>query len=650
MLGKSKYHIKLGFFSRLAAAWAIILLPGIATAQICPPNIDFEDGTFSGWKCYTGSVQAVGGENVISLTQQGGPVSDRHTIIPAGSGSDYFGGFPVNCPNGSGYSVKLGNSSGGGRAEGISYEFTIPANQNIYSIVYHYAVVFQDPKHEIYQQPRLEIEAKNVTDNEIISCSSFFFYPFGSLLPGFNVSPTQQDTTDVWYKDWSAVSINLNNKAGKTIRLFFKTADCTFTRHFGYAYIDVDTDCSSEFIGNAFCRGDTVASITAPFGFQGYTWYNSNFSQVLGLSQTLLLRPPPPSGTLLAVELIPYGGYGCPDTAYATMLDTMTVRSYAGPDMVSCNENPVPLGTIPKPGLVYEWTPVAGLNDPHISNPRAGPNITTDYVLSTRSFGGGCVATDTVQVIASVIDTNLTLLGKPAYCITSGDSAVLLVPPTTSIQWFNNGVAIPGATQRRYRVPQSGQYHAFLINERGCSIATGKKDILIEIPRRGIRYQVVNAAVNVAMQLEARDFAQTALWSPTLHLSDPNSFKPIFKSDEAQEYNIRLVTIGGCTTMDTQLVKVFKDIDFYVPNAFTPNGDGLNDYLKPVAAGIKTVHYFKIFNRWGELIFDLSKDPAGWNGEYKGLPQPMQTVVWMAEGTGADGNVYRKRGTAILIR
>ena len=58
--------------------------------------------------------------------------------------------------------------------------------------------------------------------------------------------------------------------AGKTIRLFFKTADCTFRRHFGYAYIDVNTECSSEFTGATYCPDDTAVTVTAPYGYQNY--------------------------------------------------------------------------------------------------------------------------------------------------------------------------------------------------------------------------------------------------------------------------------------------------------------------------------------------------------------------------------------------
>ena len=101
---------------------------GSATwAQQCPPNIDFEAGNFNGWTCYTGYVEAVGQENVITL-YPGSPQYDRHTMYARSAyvETDRYGGFPVVCPNGSGHSIRLGNDYGGGQAEGVSYEFTIP--------------------------------------------------------------------------------------------------------------------------------------------------------------------------------------------------------------------------------------------------------------------------------------------------------------------------------------------------------------------------------------------------------------------------------------------------------------------------------------------------------------------------------------------
>lgn len=535
-------------------------------------------------------------------------------------------------------------------AEGISYEFTIPANQNIYSLIYHYAVVFQDPNHQEYEQPRLEIEITNLTDNQIIYCSSFTFIPYGSLLPGFYISPVQKDSTNVWCKDWSAVSINLNGNAGKRIRLFFKTADCTFVRHFGYAYIDINTECSSEFVGATYCPDDTAILVTAPFGYQDYTWYNTNFTQVLGSQQTISFTPPPPVGTTLAVELNPYNGYGCLDTLYALLIDTLTVTANAGKDTISCNQNPVPIGANSKPGLVYSWSPTVGLSNPSIANPRAGPASNTTYILTTSNYGGGCATTDTVLVTASQIDPTLTLLGKEFFCIANGDSAVLSVLPTDNIQWYRNNIPINGANGTSYKVTQTGSYYASLLNNDGCSENTNNKSILIEEPTPATRYPVQYAVINYPQQLDARNFGVSAVWNPPVYLNNPETYTPVFDGPTDIEYTITIKTAAGCVTVDTQLVKTVKEVKIYVPTAFTPNNDGLNDYLKPIPQGIKELKYFRIYNRWGQLVFDLKSNSKGWDGTIGNKVQGTQVFVWMAEGIGVDNSIHHVKGTALLIR
>jgi len=640
------------FFLRAQFVLAVItILISLRSTSQCPPNIDFEQGNFNGWTCYTGSVSAAGQTNTISLANSGGPMPTQHTMISAPNAQlDYFGGFPELCPNGSGHSIRLGNNTGGGQAEGISYEFTIPAGQDIYSLIYHYAVVFQDPSHQIYQQPRLEIEVTNVSTNEVLYCSSFTFIPFGNVLPGFFVSPFQQDTTNVWCKDWSAVSINLDNHAGETIRLFFKTADCTFTRHFGYAYIDVNSECSSEFVGATYCPDDAFVNVTAPYGYQNYTWFNGNFTQILGNSQSIMFNPPPPVGTTIAVEVVPYSGYGCLDTLYAQLIDTLTVISYAGPDVLSCNRDLMPIGAIPKPGLKYSWSPTTGLTDPNIANPRAGPAVTTTYILTTSSAGGGCPDTDTVVVRASIIDTSIRVVGKLAYCITSNDSAVLYVQPTTSIKWLMDGLIIPGQNQVRFRANQSGTYQALLSNSDGCVALTEEKTVLIESPKPGIRYPIAFAVVNYPQQLKARDFGVDVEWSPPTFLNNSSLATPLFNGTIDKEYTIAIETAGGCLTVDTQLVKVFKEVKFYVPTGFTPNQDGLNDYIRPIPVGMKEIKYFRIYNRWGQLVFDLKDDERGWNGMIGGKLQSTQAFVWMAEGLGINDKLYKEKGTCVLIR
>ncbi|MBC7946847.1 MAG: PKD domain-containing protein [Chitinophagaceae bacterium] len=806
---------------QLLAAGILILTGSFsAHAQTCPQNIDFETGTFDGWTCYTGNVTG-NGANVITLTPSGGPVNERHTMYTSfpGDGLDYYGGFPINCPNGSGNSIRLGNNFGGGEAEGISYEFTIPANENYYTLIYHYAVVFQDPDHQEYEQPRMEIEITNATDNKIIDCSSFTFIPFGSILPGFFESPNPGSETPVWCKDWTAVSINLDGHAGKKIKLFFKTADCTFRRHFGYAYIDVNSECSGTFTGAAFCPDDTVVNVVAPYGYQSYTWFNSTFTQVLGNQQVLTLSPLPTAGTNIAVQLVPYNGYGCLDTLYARLLDTLTVTANAGPDAISCNYNPVPIGTPPRPGLVYNWSPAGGLNNPSIANPHAAPDITTSYILTTNHDGGGCVDKDTVIIRAAVIDDSLQLTGKDVYCIGSGDSAVLNVQPTFSIQWYNNGVGIPGATQTVYRPTVTGSYHAQLMNDIGCVINTETQPIdissvpvaaiaqgdrqqclvgnrfnftnastnavgnmnytwflgdggvgntrdithtygtagtypvkmivssnpicvdsamfdvtifqnafaaftvkptcinlpvqpvnltidtmgspinylwklgngqissdrippaqiftspgnyqvslsvntaqcpspintltrvlVIDRPKQAVNYEVEYAVVDFPLPLAARQFGDSVLWNPATFLNNNRTYTPVFNGFSDQVYTIAIKTASGCVTVDTQVVKTVKEVGIYVPTGFTPNSDGRNDFLRPILMGIKEIKYFRLFNRWGQLIFDSKTDRPGWNGLISGATQGTQVFVWLFEGIGVDNRLYRRKGTTTLIR
>lgn len=638
------------FLRQLAWSWCLVVY-SVSHAQTCPPNIDFETGTFDGWTCYTGGAGVVGDKNVISLSFSG-PVPGRHTMYTrtATPELDPYGGFPVVCPNGSGHSIRLGNNSAGTEAEGISYEFTIPPNRNVYSLIYHYAVVFQDPNHLEYQQPRMEIEITNVTDNTIISCSSFTFIPYGSPLPGFFISNSPGGDTPVWCKDWSAVSINLDGHAGKTIRLFFKTADCTFRRHFGYAYIDLNSECSGEFTGARFCPGDTAVQLVAPFGYQGYTWSNTSFDQVLGNQQTLTLRPAPKAGTTLAVQVGPYYGYGCPDTLYARLSDTFKIKAVAGPDARVCNNEPAQIGGASAPGVFYQWSPAAGLTDPTISNPFASPRATTTYVVTSSSYGGGCMERDSVIITPVLLDSAIRLIGRATYCFGSGDSAVLqLSGAGETVQWYRNNALIGGAHASTYKVSESGSYYAKQ-TKLGCVTSTAVQAVSIEKARPGTVYPVQYILANTPFPLQARQFGDTIRWNPPRYLNTATSYKPVFSGATDQSYAIEITTAAGCLTVDSQTVKIVGRADIFVPTAFTPNHDGRNDILRPILFGIKELRYFRVYNRWGELVFESRSGTTGWDGTFHGNMLANQAVVWVAEGLGMDGRTYLRKGTSICIQ
>ncbi len=819
---KTQYKkAKLFCHDRLNILLLLLVLSGsikFVSAQ-CPANIDFETGTFSGWTCYTGGVTAIGGINNISLNPVPGPVSGRHAMLSSvpGNGIDQYGGFPQNCPNGSGHSVKIGNNIGGHEAEGVSYTFTIPATANKFSLIYYYAVVFQDPGHSAEQQPRLQIEIRNVTDNTTLDCSNFIFVANGSI-PGFYLSTAPGSNIPVWCKNWSANTINLDGNQGKTIRVFFKTADCTFIDHFGYAYVDVNTECGSSFVGSKFCPNDTAIDVSAPFGYQKYTWYNNNFTQVLGTQQTLHISPAPPSGTTVSVILEPFNGYGCPDTLTAELLDTLTVKAFAGRDTSICTNTPYQLGSPPIAGLVYKWSPSVGLSNPNIANPVATLSNPATYILTASSAGGGCISADTVTINTAALNDNLQLIGSASYCTSTGLSTVLQVFPADSIQWYMNGIAMAGANQTTLNVNQSGDYYARLFNFSGCikntrvqnvniyespvagftinktnqclknnqfiftntstipatavkytwylgdgntdttkdliysytqpgnytvklvvtapgscadsisftitvypyvaadflispvcidlrvpiinktksfpgtlasyfwefgngdisidhspvysyqapgnyiiklTVSTAQclpetssmqKIVTIDAPVPSVNYPVKNAISYFPEMLQARNIGNSVLWLPGTSLDNRISYHPVFKGLNDQLYTIQLKTNSGCLTVDTQLVKTRKNIRIYVPTVFTPGTDGKNDLLRPLLMSFVKVNYFRIFNRWGKLLFEMKSDGPGWDGRVKGQPAELQTVIWMIEAVDVDGIVHKKQGTTVLMR
>ena len=88
---------------------------------------------------------------------------------------------------------------------------------------------------------------------------------------------------------------------------------------------------------------------------------------------------------------------------------------------------------------------------------------------------------------------------------------------------------------------------------------------------------------------------------------------------------------------------------YYVPNAFSPNGDGLNDIFRPIPVGISNTQYFRIFNRYGETVFQTNQWLKGWDGTYNGADQPMGVYIYKIEGT-TGGEPFQTNGNVTLMR
>ncbi len=175
-----------------------------------------------------------------------------------------------------------------------------------------------------------------------------------------------------------------------------------------------------------------------------------------------------------------------------------------------------------------------------------------------------------------------------------------------------------------------------------------------------MRYPSVIAEANKPLQLNARFFGNnyTYNWEARVGLNNYATQAPTFNYNKQTEYTISITSNSGCITVDTLLVKMAEAIpnagdlfsNLFVPKAWTPNGDGHNDKLFPLTVHIKQLYYFRIFDRWGQLMFETTELGKGWDGIYRGKPQVMDVYTWTVEAIGEDGRHFKRAGNSVLLR
>jgi gliding motility-associated-like protein len=143
-------------------------------------------------------------------------------------------------------------------------------------------------------------------------------------------------------------------------------------------------------------------------------------------------------------------------------------------------------------------------------------------------------------------------------------------------------------------------------------------------------------------------------WKPGTGLSGTTIANPVALYSTPSSgilYKVMAYNEANCADSAYIKVKVFQTVpSVFVPNAFTPNHDGKNDLLRPIAVGMAHIDYFRVFNRWGQLVFSTTVNEQGWDGTVAGKLQPSGTYVWLVKATDYTGAPYIERGTLVLIR
>lgn len=182
----------------------------------------------------------------------------------------------------------------------------------------------------------------------------------------------------------------------------------------------------------------------------------------------------------------------------------------------------------------------------------------------------------------------------------------------------------------------------------GCTSDTTRKMINIYGTKAFAGNDIV-AAANQPVQLNASG-GLSYQWLPPVGLSASNIPNPVATNVADRNYFLKAYTPEGCESYDTVQIKIYKGPEIYVPGAFTPNGDAVNDVLKALPVGITSFDYFIVYNRYGQIIFKTNDFAKGWDGRLKGKDQDSGSFIWMAAATDFKGNKIVRKGTVLLIR
>jgi gliding motility-associated-like protein len=306
-------------------------------------------------------------------------------------------------------------------------------------------------------------------------------------------------------------------------------------------------------------------------------------------------------------------------------------------------------------GITYKWyfngTEVSGVTTATLD--ANAPGSYTVIALSSN----GCISNRSTAIILTLIKKPVADFSYSGYCknlITNFENRST-ISASGPVDWrwdFGDNTSFNGAIPTHTYL-NAGRYTITLtVVPQYCPqlAASLSKIIVIESPTQAIRYPAKNLIQNSAWPLEARQIGNSYKWTPSRGLNNYTTYNPTFNFNLETDYRIEITAASGCVTVDSQLVRTFSVADIKVPSAFSPNKDGHNDELDVFLIGIDKLLYFRVFNRWGQLLYE-TKDPLQrWDGRYKGANQPLETYVWIAEGITPSGNKIIRRGQTILLR
>lgn len=396
------------------------------------------------------------------------------------------------------------------------------------------------------------------------------------------------------------------------------------------------------------CEGD-LATLTGEGGFQEYLWSTGGTDSELNI------------GTAGTYFLTVTDENGCTGEASISLETIPLPIANAGEDQVlDCLTDLVILGTEGQPQLSYQWLE-AGAGNPISNNPTIEIISAGSFVLVVTDTNTGCSNEDQVTVSLDPTDINDFIISSiNPLCFGEMNGIISIdeieggTPPFT---FELNGQA---SNEGTFSNLPDGNYQIVIRDDKGCEV-----DTMITLTNPPAVNVELGPDININFGDELLLEGEVSISSERISgiewlfngipQCDPcEELTLLFDSPESGLVSLIVTDINGCFDLDQILITVTINRDVYIPNAFSPNNDGINDvFLVYGPENLFEIEHIKIFDRWGSKVFErsdiLPNDPNfGWNGEFRGERLNPGIFVYQVRVRYVDGETRDFNGDLLL--
>ncbi len=493
----------------------------------------------------------------------------------------------------------------------------------------------------------------------------------GTLLKSYNTG----DIPITNVKSWKQYGVTFTNPAGNDAVILKLVANAATGCGNGFALDDITFRQCSPISVELTIDGSTEAAnvcadYTDPFIMKGtfsaglsdpvIVWQNSldsglTWNDIPGENTAIYHVPHRTSGTILyRMEVAERGNinsFYCRVPSNVIYTEIHPVPEHQAPqNVLGCFTQDLLMPAADPKALSVRWTAPSGDTSDNftLAIPNLKASDTGLYKLQ-ENFYFGCVRLDTFYVSAF---PGIRISVAPSHPLCQGQtetlSATSSVPGT--FKWVppaglsNDAVANPVASPQKFT-----NYKVTATNSFGCSDSAFVPITVYENPvSRAGPDKIILDGDTTSLNGAVSGTDVNYYWSPSLYMNDSHSLAPLVNPPEEIDYTLYAVSTVGCgTATDDVKISVYKNI--FIPNAFTPNNDGINDVFHIIPYENYKLNKFSIYDRWGKLMFETNDARIGWNGTFNGTPAPAGIYIYYIELQNRQKKI-RKKGTVLLLR